>query len=115
MTWKVEFHPELAAEFSAFSEAVQDALLAHVIPLREFGPTLGRPLVDTLKGAKLASLKELRFSADGGVWRVAFSFDGDRIAVLLAAGDKQGVNEQRFYTALMRLAVRRFESWEQHQ
>lgn len=112
MPWAVELHPELATEFKAFSEAVQDTLLAHLIPLAEFGPSLGRPLVDRLKGGALTSLKELRFSADGGVWRVAFSFDRNRVAVLLAAGDKQRVNQDRFYKALIKLAEQRFSRWE---
>jgi hypothetical protein len=32
---------------------------AAVDVLSEFGPTLGRPLVDTLTGSKIANLKEL--------------------------------------------------------
>jgi hypothetical protein len=41
-------------------------------------------------------LKELRFEADGGVWRVAFAFDPKRKAILLVAGDKSGGSEKRF-------------------
>jgi hypothetical protein len=37
---------------------------AAVDVLAEYGPTLGRPLVDTLAGSKLANLKELRPRAD---------------------------------------------------
>jgi hypothetical protein len=110
----VEFHPELAVEFAAMVEVVQDELLAHVRLLSEFGPTLGRPAVDTLKGSKIANLKELRFAADAGVWRVAFAFDGNRVAVLLAAGDKSGKRggaETRFYKALIALAERRWTGW----
>jgi hypothetical protein len=35
-------------------------------------------------------MKELRFDAAGGVWRVAFAFDPRRQGVLLVAGDKSG-------------------------
>jgi hypothetical protein len=35
--------------------------------------------------------------AGGGVWRVAFSFDPNRKAILLVADDKSGVSEKRFY------------------
>ena len=62
MPWAVEFHAELAEEFDSFSAAVQDELLAHVKLLAAFGPTLGRPTVDTLKGTKVANLKERRFA-----------------------------------------------------
>ncbi len=108
MAWEVEFHPELEAEFPALPEAVQDEMLARAGLLAEMGPTLGRPAVDTLKGSRIANLKELRFDAAGGVWRVAFAFDGNRVAVLLAAADKRGRAQERFYKALVALAERRF-------
>ena len=57
-------------------------LLAHALLLEQFGPQLGRPRVDTLKGSRHANMKELRFDAAGGVWRVAFAFDPKRKAVL---------------------------------
>lgn len=53
-------------------------------------------------------MKELRFSAEGGVWRLAFAFDPDRNAVLLVAGDKRGANEKRFYKSLIATADARF-------
>jgi hypothetical protein len=111
MVWQVEFHPELATEFDALPPPVQVELLAHAGLLAEFGPTLGRPTVDTLKGSNVANLKELRFNADGGVWRVAFAFDGQRIAVLLAAGDKRGRPEGRFYRKLVASAEKRWSTW----
>ncbi len=54
-------------------------------------------------------MKELRFDAGGGVWRVAYAFDPERKAVLLVAGDKSGVSEMRFYKALIRKADARFD------
>ena len=76
------FHDELAAEFADWPDPVQEELLAHAKLLAEFGPSLGRPRVDTLKGSRIANLKELRFAAEGRAWRVAFAFDANRIAVL---------------------------------
>ncbi len=111
MSWGVEFHAELAAEFMGFAEAVQDEFLAHAKLLAQFGPSLGRPTVDTLKGSKVPNLKELRFTAEDGVWRVAFAFDRNRIAVLLAAGDKRGKGAARFYKAMIATAERRFATW----
>ncbi len=52
-------------------------------------------------------MKELRFDAERGVWRVAFAFDAQREAVLLAVGNKAGVPEARFYRDLIRRADRR--------
>jgi hypothetical protein len=109
MSWQVEFHDEFLPEFEALAVPVQDALLAHLIPLQEFGPMLGRPAVDTMKDSRIANLKELRFDAGGGVWRVLFAFNGQRIAVLLAAGDKAGVAQARFYRRLVAKAESRWE------
>lgn len=111
MPWDVQFHPDFLMEFNGYAEAVQDTLLAHILSLKQFGPTLGRPAVDTLKDSTINNLKELRFDADSGVWRVAFAFDGNRIGILLAAGDKRGQKERRFYKALIAMAEQRWSTW----
>lgn len=108
MSWTVANHDAFDAEFEAMPRAVQDELLAVTALLETHGPALGRPHVDTLAGSKYANMKELRFRAAGGVWRVAFAFDPVRRAILLAAGDKAGVAQKRFYTALIRKADHRF-------
>lgn len=53
-------------------------------------------------------MKELRFRAADGVWRVAFAFDSERQAILLVAGDKAGVAQNRFYKGLIAKADSRF-------
>ena len=78
--------------------------------LQQFGPQLGRPRVDTLNDSRHANMKELRFSAPGGEWRVAFAFDPRRKAILLVAGDKSGGGEKRFYRELIRRADNRFDA-----
>lgn len=108
MNWLVAFHPDFESEFDTLLEEVQDELLAHASLLETFGPQLGRPHVDTLNGSQHANMKELRFNAAGGVWRVAFAFDPERCAILLVAGDKSGGSEQRFYKQLIKKADRRF-------
>lgn len=107
--WAVEIGDEFEPEFDELPEDVQDEILAHAWLLEECGPRLGRPWVDTLHGSSHANMKELRFNASGGVWRVAFAFDTRRRAVLLVAGDKSGVSEKRFYRELIRKADKRFE------
>ena len=109
MNWIVEFHPLFANEFKTFTENVQDALLEDLEILEKFGPQLGRPSVDTLKGSKHTNMKELRFNADDGVWRKAFAFDPRRKAILLVAGDKSGKSSQRFYKNLIKKADKRFD------
>jgi hypothetical protein len=101
---------EFAPEFEALQDEVQDEILARSRLLREFGPRLGRPHVDTLKGSRHANLKELRFSAAGGEWRLAFASDPKRRAILLVAGDKAGIAERRFYRELIRKADNRLDA-----
>lgn len=108
MAWRVEFHEDFELEFAELSDVVQDAILAPAALLEEYGPRLSRPHVDTLKGSKFANLKELRVTADGGEWRVAFAFDARRMAILLCAGDKSGVSEKSCYRALIKKADKRF-------
>jgi DNA-binding XRE family transcriptional regulator len=55
-------------------------------------------------------MKELRFDAADGVWRVAFAFDPNRKSILLVAGDKSGVSEKRFYRQLIDKADARFDA-----
>jgi hypothetical protein len=108
--WTVLFHEEFAAEVKAMEVSVRREVLAHAELLRAFGPQLGRPRVDTLKGSRHANTKELRFIAADGVWRVAFAFDPKRRAVLLVAGDKSGSAGRRFYKALIARADARYAS-----
>ena len=68
--WRVDLHVEFVAEYEALPEAVQDELLALTINLREKGPLLGRPLVDTLNGSRHANMREFAFGqrvASGGL------------------------------------------------
>jgi hypothetical protein len=106
--WIVDLHPLFAEEFEEFSEAVQDELLAEVELLEKYGPHLSRPHADTLNDSKHTNMKELRFKAEGGVWRTAFAFDPERKAILLVAGDKSGVSEKHFYKHLNQKSRRAF-------
>ena len=108
MSWVVEIGDEFEPEFDALHEDVRTEILALSRLLQQFGPQLGRPRVDTLKGSRHRNMKELRFDAADGVWRVAFAFDTKRKAILLVAGDKSGASEKRFYRELIRKADDRF-------
>lgn len=78
--------------------------------LGEYGPRLGRPHADTLNGSRHANMKELRFKAAGGAWRVTYAFDPNRRAILLIAGDKSGMSEQRFYRQLIAKSDARYDA-----
>jgi hypothetical protein len=109
MFWLVAFHPTFRTEFDSFEKSVQDELLAMTELLKAAGPWMKRPGADMLTGSKHANMKELRFDAAGGVWRVAYAFDPTRRALLLVAGDKSGVSQKRFYRGLIAKADHRFD------
>ena len=110
VTWVVEIGDEFQPEYERLPADVQDELLAMTRLLQQFGPQLKRPHVDTLNGSRHANMKELRFNAADGVWRVAFAFDPKRKAILLVAGDKSGGSEKRFYRKLIEKADERFNA-----
>ena len=110
MKWQVDLHDDFVREYRELPTDVQDELLALVALLEQFGPQLGRPHADTLNDSRHANLKELRFAAADGVWRVAFAFDPKREAILLVAGDKSGISEKRFYRQLIDTADARFDA-----
>ncbi len=108
--WAVEMADEFEPEFYALDQGVGMEILALARVLQQFGPQLGRPRVDTLNASRHANMKELRFRAADGEWRVAFAFDPRRKAILLVAGDKSGGSEKRFYRELIRKADERFDT-----
>jgi hypothetical protein len=110
VAWVVEIGDEFEPEFDALHQDVQTEILALARLLQRFGPQLGRPRADTLHGSRHANMKELRFSAADGEWRVVFAFDPKREAILLVAGDKSGVSGKRFYRQLIRKADERFDA-----
>ncbi len=81
-------------------------VVAAIEVLAEVGPSLGRPLVDRIKGSRLHNMKELRPGSAGGTEiRVLFMFDPWRSAVLLVAGDKTD-NWLKWYRSAIPLAER---------
>jgi hypothetical protein len=107
MPWTVLFQADFEAEFRELPEPIQDELLARLGALGQFGPSLGRPSVDTLNGSSFPNMKELRFRLDG-LWRFAFAFDPQRHAIVLVGGNKEGKRQKAFYNELIRVADGRF-------
>lgn len=111
--WEVILVAEVAAWFETLAEGdwdsaeqVEDA----IDMLAATGPTLGRPLVDRIKGAENHHLKELRPGSSGNSEiRILFAFDPVRRAVLLVAGDKTG-NWQGWYNTNIPIAEKRYQA-----
>ena len=62
------------------------AITAAIDLLEQYGPNLGRPVVDSIKGARHHNMKERR--SVGGNLRALFCFDPRRAAIVLLGGDK---------------------------
>ena len=58
--WDIDATEEYLEWFRSLNSDAQKAILTKVILLEEFGPQLGRPHADTLKGSSIKNLKELR-------------------------------------------------------
>lgn len=66
-----------------------EQIIAALELLKDQGPTLGRPLVDTVGGSHYKNMKELRPGSSGhSEIRVLFGFGPQRQAILLVAGDR---------------------------
>ena len=107
--WQVNVTREFGDWFAALADEEKLEVRAKVKLLRDEGPALKRPHADTLNGSRHANMKELRGHTSSAVLRVAFAFDPERAAILLAAGDKAGVSERKFYKNLIDKADRLFD------
>lgn len=89
---------------ASFDEDSRGQVFAAIEVLRDYGPHLGRPLVDTVTASRHKNMKELRpGSAGKSELRILFAFDPDRQAIMLIAGDKSG-NWTRWYKRNIPLA-----------
>ncbi|NEP59656.1 MAG: type II toxin-antitoxin system RelE/ParE family toxin [Symploca sp. SIO2G7] len=106
MEWSILFHKKFEEWLDAQTFALQRDIAAALLVLKEFGATLGRPYVDTLKGSSLSNLKELRVQHRGDPYRLLFAFDPQRQAIVLVGGNK--ANDQRWYEKNILVAEERF-------
>jgi hypothetical protein len=102
MEWSVEFTDEFKVWWDSLTAEEQEDVRASVNVLRQRGPSLGRPHVDSVVGSRYPNMKELRTQHAGRPYRTLFAFDPRRVAILLIGGDKTGNN--RWYDEFVPLA-----------
>ena len=88
-------------------ESTQEKVLAALVVLQQQGPSLGRPLVETVYNSKFANMKELRVQHRGKPLRAFFAFDPLRQAIVLCIADKGG--KKRFYKEMLDIADEQYE------
>lgn len=102
MAWEVEYTDQFGDWWLNLSESEQDAVVAKVELLAEFGPNLGFPHTSDIRGSRHGRMRELRAQWAGRPLRVLYAFDPRRTSILLVGGDKTGNN--RFYQEYVPLA-----------
>lgn len=100
--WTIDKTNEVKEWIFSLNHNDREAILTRLLVLREFGPDLGRPNIDSVYGSKHSNMKELRISRKRSEYRIFFAFDPTRSAILLIGGDKRGV--KRFYDDMIKRA-----------
>ena len=106
-----KFTKEYEEWFTAQDEEAKTLVNAKIIVLKEFGPNLGRPYVDTVKGSKYKNLKELRINHKKYVLRILLIFNRKRNCWLIIGGNKKGKNEEDFYKKTIKQAEELIEKY----
>ena len=88
-------------------ESTQEKVLAALVVLQQQGPSLGRPLVDTVYESKFTNMKELHVQHRGRPLRAFFAFDPLRQAIVLCIADKGG--KKRFYKDMLVIADEQYQ------
>lgn len=109
--WEVSLHRDVEAWYLSICESdpeSADLIERAIDQLAADGPSLGRPLVDRIKGSRYHNMKELRPASAGSTEiRLLFAFDPKREAIFLVAGDKSG-NWEGWYRQAIPLADERY-------
>ena len=100
--WSIDRTALISEWLPGLDEDAKEAIFKSLLILREIGPTLGRPHVDSIKESQHENMKELRIQNKQRLFRILFAFDPERKALLLVGGDKRG--DKRFYQKMIPLA-----------
>jgi hypothetical protein len=105
--WNIERTEEILNWIKTIDDDAKEALLKGLFILKEIGPSLGRPHVDSVEKSRHQNMKELRIQSKQRLFRIFFAFDPRREVILLIGGDKRG--DKRFYDKMIPIADRLFD------
>ncbi|MDX9758624.1 MAG: type II toxin-antitoxin system RelE/ParE family toxin [Bacteroidota bacterium] len=90
MKCEVEFTDEFFQWWQTLHDNQQDEVASVVGLLEEHGVGLGFPRSSDVRGSSHGNMRELRIQIEGDSYRIFYTFDPRRIAVLLVGGRKTG-------------------------
>ena len=102
LAWEVEFSDEFEQWWDGLTAAEQKSVDFTVSLLQEAGPALRMPYSSGVETSRHKHMRELRIQHQGRPYRVLYTFDPRRAAMLLIGGDKTGNN--RWYEEYVPLA-----------
>jgi len=105
--WEVEYTDEFGAWWHGLSEAEQASVDASVQLMEARGPQLGHPHSSGIARSRHPRMRELRVQHRGKPYRILYTFDPRRTAILLIGGDKTG--DDRWYEEHVPLADRLYD------
>ncbi len=112
--WQVILHPAVQDWLDVQPKQVRERFDQCTLVLKNAGPNLGRPLVDSIKGSTIHNLKELRMQSGTNLSiRALFVFDPKRQAIVLVVGDKAG-EWNSWYKENLHIAEERYEEYLNH-
>ncbi len=95
MVWEVEYTNEFEKWWNKLSIEEQKDVAVGVGLLGQRGTRLGYPYTSQIMNSKYNHMRELRVQHAGRPYRILYTFDPRRCAILLIGGDKTG--NQRWY------------------
>src|SRR5258706_172018 len=95
MSWEVEFTDEFEAWWNTLDGDEQVSVATTIDLLRSKGPSLPFPHSSDVRGSRHGRMRELRIQHGGKPYRVLYTFDPRRVAILLLGGRKTG--DDRWY------------------
>ncbi len=105
--WIIDRTQEIIDWINELDDDAKESILQHLIILRNIGPSLGRPYVDTINKSKHKNMKELRVQNKQKFFRIFFAFDPERKAILLIGSDKRG--NKKFYKEIIPIADKLYD------
>jgi len=98
--WEIEYTDQFGAWWNTLTEEQQVALTDRIDRLAEEGPALRRPYVGEIQSSAFNPRMKEIICDEGGSLRVLFIFDPRRTAILLLGGDKTGLWNRWYKTAV---------------